>query len=295
MNTWEKDPQGQSRRAALLQGLKDLGWVEGRNLRIEMRWGANDGARYRRAAEELVALPAEVIVVGGGTNTARAVQQVTSSIPIVFTSATDPVGGGLVASLARPGGNVTGLQQREFGLGAKSLELLKQLAPNVTRVAVIRDPVSTGGVGQFGAIQAVAPSFKVQLTPVDVRSAAEIERGLAAFARMPNGGMIVTTSAAAALHRTLLIALATQHRLPAVYAYDYFVDDGGLSSYGPDETDAYRAAAAYVSRILKGEKPADMPVEQQSKVELVLNLKAARAIGLTIPQSLLMRADRVVE
>jgi putative tryptophan/tyrosine transport system substrate-binding protein len=295
MNTPEKDPEGQARRSALVQGLKDLGWVEGRNLRIEVRWGANDAARYRKAAEEFAAWPAEVIVAGGGTNTVRAVQQVIGTIPIVFTSATDPVGGGLVASLARPGGNVTGLMQREFSLGAKSLELLKQLAPKVTRVAVLRDPTSTGGVGQFGAIQAVAPGFKVALTPVDVRTAAEIERGLAAFARAPNGGMIVTTSAPTTLHRKLIVALASQHRLPAVYAQDYMVDDGGLASYGPDEAEAYRAVAAYVNRILKGEKPADLPVEQPSKVELVLNLKAARAIGLTIPQSLLQRADRVVE
>jgi putative ABC transport system substrate-binding protein len=295
MNTTEKDPEGQARRAALVQGLKDLGWVEGRNARIEIRWGGGDTARYRKAAEEFAALPVEVIVVGGGTNVVRTVQHVTSTIPIVFTTATDPVGGGLVASLARPGGNITGLLQREFGLGAKSLELLKQLAPNVTRVAVIRDPTTTGGAGQFGAIQAVAPNFKVELTPVDVRTPAEIERGLAAFARVPNGGMVVATSAPATLHRKLLIALAIQHRLPAVYAYDYFVDDGGLASYGADAAEAYRAAAAYVNRILKGEKPADMPVQQPSKVELVLNLKAARAIGLKIPQSLLQRADRVVE
>jgi putative ABC transport system substrate-binding protein len=295
MNTPERDPEGQTRRAALVQGLKQLGWVEGRNLRIEVRWGAGDAARYRKAAEEFVALPAEVIVIGGGTNVVRTVQQVTSSIPIVFTTATDPVGGGLVASLARPGGNITGLLQREFGLGAKSLELLKQLAPSVTRIAVLRDPTSTGGVGQFGAIQAVAPGFKVELTPVDVRTAAEIERGLTAFARVPNGGMIVTTSAPATEHRKLIIGLASQHRLPAVYAYDYFVDDGGLASYGSDAAENYRAAAAYVDRILKGEKPADLPVQQPSKVELVLNLKTARAIGLTIPQSLLLRADRVVE
>lgn len=295
MNTPEKDPEGQSRKAALVQGLKELGWVEGRNLRIEVQWGAGDTARYRKAAEAFAALPVEVIVVGGGTNVVRTVQQTTSTIPIVFTTATDPVGGGLVASLARPGGNITGLLQREFGLGAKSLELLKQLAPSITRVAVLRDPASTGGVGQFGAIQAVAPSFKVELTPVDVRTPAEIERGLAAFARVPNGGMIVTTSAPATLHRKQIIALASQHRLPAVYAYDYFVDDGGLASYGADAAEAYRAAAAYVDRILKGEKPADMPVQQPSKVEMVLNLKAARAIGLTIPQSLLQRADRVVE
>jgi len=295
MNTPEKDPEGQARRAALMQGLKDLGWVEGRNARIEMRWGGGDTARYRKAAEEFAALPVEVIVVGGGTNVVRTVQQISGAFPIVFTTATDPIGGGLVASLARPGGNVTGLMQREFSLGAKSLELLKQLAPNVTRVAVLRDPTSTGGAGQFGAIQAVAPGFKVALTPVDVRTTAEIERGLATFARAPNGGMIVTTSAPTTLHRKLIVALATRHRLPAVYAHDYIVDDGGLASYGPDAAEAYRAAAGYVNRILRGEKPADMPVEQPSKVEMVLNLKAARAIGLTIPQSLLQRADRVVE
>ena len=200
-----------------------------------------------------------------------------------------------MASLARPGGNTTGLLGREFGLGAKSLELLKQLAPNVTRVAVLRDPASTGGAGQFGAIQAVAPTFKVELTPVDVRTPAEIERGLAAFARAPNGGMLVTAGGPAILNRKLIIALASQHRLPAVYPYDYFVEDGGLSSYGADTAERYRGSAGYVNRILKGEKPANMPVQQPSKLELVLNRKAARAIGLTIPPSLLQRADRVVE
>ena len=295
MNTPEKDPEGQARMSALVQGLKDLGWVEGRNLRIEVRWGAGDSARYRKAAEEFAALPVELIVVGGGTTIVRSVQQVTSTIPIVFTTATDPVGGGLVASLARPGGNTTGLLGREFGLGAKSLELLKQLAPNVTRVAVLRDPASTGGAGQFGAIQAVAPTFKVELTPVDVRTPAEIERGLAAFARAPNGGMLVTAGGPAILNRKLIIALASQHRLPAVYPYDYFVEDGGLSSYGADTAERYRGSAGYVNRILKGEKPANMPVQQPSKLELVLNRKAARAIGLTIPPSLLQRADRVVE
>jgi putative ABC transport system substrate-binding protein len=295
MNASEKDPEGQARRAALVQGLKDLGWIEGRNMRIEVRWGGGDTARYRKAGEEFTALPVEVIVVGGGTNIVRTIQPVTSAIPIVFTTATDPVGGGLVGSLARPGGNVTGLLQREFSLGGKALELLKQLAPNVTRVAVLRDPSSTGGVGQFGAIQAVAPGFNVELTPVDIRTGAEIERGLTAFARAPNGGMIATTSAQTTLHRKLIIALANQHKLPAVYAHDYLVDEGGLASYGPDLAESYRAAAGYVNRILKGEKPADLPVQQPSKVEMVLNLKTARAIGVTVPPFLLQRADRVVE
>lgn len=294
MNTPD-DSEGALRKAALVQGLKDLGWVEGRNVRIEVRWGGGDTEKYRKAAEEFARLPVDVIVVGGGTTTVRTIQQVTSAIPIVFTSATDPVGGGLIASLARPGGNVTGLQGREFGLGAKSLELLKQLAPGVTRVAVLRDPGSTGGVGQFAAIQAVAPSFKVELSPVDIRTAGEIERGLAAFARMPKGGMLVTTSAFATLHRKVITTMANRHRLPAVYAYDFIVDQGGLASYGPDLAEAYLAAAGYVNRILRGEKPADMPVQQPSKLELVLNVKAAGAIGLTIPQWLLQRADRIVE
>lgn len=296
MNALESDPVAQGRKTSFAQSLKELGWSEGRNLHIDVRWAGNDVARTRKYAEELVAQAPDVIVVGGGTNVVRALQQATSTIPIVFTTATDPVGGGLVASLARPGGNTTGLMQREFGLGVKSLELLKQMAPKITRVAVLRDPASTGGVGQFGALQAAAPAFKMELTPIDVRSAAEIERGIAAFARAASdSGMIVTTSSSAQVHRKLLIALAQKHRLPAVYPYAYFVEDGGLSSYGADMNAAYRGAAAYVDRILKGEKPAELPVQQPSSLALVLNLKAARAIGLTIPQPLLVRADKIIE
>jgi putative ABC transport system substrate-binding protein len=245
--------------------------------------------------QELLALGPDVILAGGGTNTARPFQQATSTVPIVFTSATDPVGGGLVASLARPGGNLTGLSQREFGLAGKSLELLKELAPRMTRVAVMRDPTSTGGAGQFGAIQSVAPSLKVELMPIDVRTPAAIERGITAFAKGPSGGMIATTSAPVLTHRKLLVRLARENRLPAIYPYAEIVQEGGLCSYGVYEAAAYRGAAEYVARILKGEKPENLPVQQPTNIELVVNQKAAREIGLAIPQAVLLRANRVIE
>jgi putative ABC transport system substrate-binding protein len=295
MNTLEKDSLGQARKDALLRGLKELGWIQGTNLHIDYRWVGNDVGRYRQHADEVVALRPEIIVVGGGTSIVRPLQQATTTIPIVFATATDPVGGGLVASLARPGGNITGLMQREFGLGTKSLELLKQLAPRVRRVAVFRDPASTGGVGQFAAIQAAAPSLGVEVTPLDVRTATDIERGMAEFARAPNGGVIVTSSSSAGVHRKLLVKLANQHRLPAVYSTGAYVADGGLAAYGVDLSDNYRRAAAYVDRILKGEKPAEMPVQHPTKFEIVLNLKTARAIGLQIPQPVLLRADKIIE
>ena len=294
-NHAEKDPMTPTVKAAIEGALKELGWVQGRNLRIDYRWGGSEVARYRAYAEELLALRPDAILVGGGTNVTRVIQQATSTVPIVFTSATDPVGGGLVASLSRPGGNITGLSQREFGLGGKSLELLKQLAPDTKRVAVLRDPTTTGGTGQFGAAQAVAPSLKVELTPIDVRTPAAIEQGIAAFARGSNGAMLVTTSSAAQTHRKLIVQLAQQHRLPAVYAYSFFVDEGGLCSYGVDQLAAYRGAAVYLDRILKGEKPSEMPVQQPTKFQLVLNLKTARAIGLRVPQPVLLRADKVIE
>lgn len=295
INTAQTDQLGRAQRDGLVEGLKERGWVEGRNLRIADRWVGNDVTRYPKYAEEIVRLAPEVIVVGGGTNMVRPLQQATSTIPIVFTTATDPVGGGLVASLARPGGNITGLMQREFGLGVKSLELLKQLVPYATRVAVVRDPASTGGVGQFGAIQAAAQSFKVEISPIDVRTAAAIEQGIVSFASTPNGGLIVTSSTSAGVHRKLIINLANKHRLPAVFANTFYVVEGGLSAYGVDTVQAYRNGAAYVDRILRGERPADLPVQQPSKYELLLNLKTARAIGLTVPQAVLLRADKVFE
>lgn len=295
MNTFEKDGLGQARRDALLQGLKELGWVEGRNLRVDYRWVGNDVARYRTQAEQVVAAGPEVIIVGGGTNIVRPLQQATSTIPIVFTTATDPVGGGLVASLSRPGGNITGLLAREFGLGTKALELLKQLAPHVKRVAVLRDPASTGGVGQFAAVQAAASSMGVEVFPVDVRTPQVIERGITDFARAPNGGVIVTSSSSAGVHRKLIVQMANKHRLPAVYTSHEYVDEGGLSAYGVDLRDNYRRAAGYVDRLLKGEKAAEMPVQQPNKFEMFINLKAARAMELKVPQSVLLRADKVIE
>ena len=288
------DPEGQVRAKAFAQGLRELGWVEGRNLRIDYRWAAGDAGRYRKFAAELVALAPDVILCLG-TSGVRALLQVTQTVPIVFVQATDPVGGGLVASLARPGGNVTGVAQRDFGLNAKALELLKQLAPAVTRVAVLRDPTTTSGAGQFGAIQAVAPSFRVELIPIDMRDAVEIERAITAFAGAPNGGLIVTTGVSGSHHRKVIVKLAMKHRLPAVYPFRFFVTDGGLVSYGPDALEPYRHAARYVDRILKGEKAGDLAVEQPTKFELIINLKTAKGLGLTIPKEVLLRADEVVE
>ena len=288
------DTDVQERLAAFQQGLQQLGWTDGRNVQIEYRWGAGDADRIRRFAAELVALAPDVILATG-TSTAGVLQQATRTVPIVFVNVADPVGAGFVDSLARPGGNVTGFLNFEYGLAGKWLELLKQIAPGVTRVAVIRDPPTSAGIGQFGAIQAVAPSFGMELTPVNLRDAGEIERAVAAFARAPNGGLIVTGSALATLHRDLIIALAAKHRLPAVYSVPLFVADGGLISYGADLVDQYRRAAGYVDRILKGEKPADLPVQAPTKYELVINLKTAKALGLDMPPTLLARADEVIE
>ena len=294
-NTLESDPLGRAQQAALLEGLKERGWVEGRNLRVDYRWVGNDLSRYSRSIPEVVGSSPDVIVIGGGTNMVRPMQQATGTIPIVFATATDPVGGGLVASLARPGGNITGLSQREFGLGAKALELIKQLEPRITRAAVVRDPSSTGGVGQFGAIQTAAQALRVEVVPIDVRTAPAIEREIGAFANSPNGGLIVTSSSSARAHRKTLIGLAHQHRLPAVFPSSAYVSEGALSSYGIDTVHAYRGVAAYVDRILKGEKPADMPVQQPTKFELAVNLKTARAIGLAVPQAVLLRADKIID
>ena len=273
------DPEGQARIAAFLQGLQELGWTDGRNVRIDTRWGAGDADRNRRYAAELVALAPDVILASGGT-VVGPLLQATRTVPIVFTQTPDPVGAGFVESLARPGGNATGFTLFEYGISGKWLELLKEIAPRVTRAAVLRDPAIPQGIGQLGAIQSVAPSFGVELSPVDVRDAGEIERAVTAFARGSNGGLIVTASGLAIVHRELIITLAARHKLPAVYSSRFFVTGGGLISYGPDSIDPHRRAAGYVDRILKGEKPADLPVQAPTKYELVINLKTAKALGL---------------
>jgi putative ABC transport system substrate-binding protein len=289
------DPDYQARIAAFAQGLAQLGWVDGRNVRIDTRWATSKPDDIRRHAAELAALAPDVILAGTGTATVAPLLQATRTVPIVFAVVIDPVGGGFVDSLARPGGNATGFTLFEYGMSGKWLELLKEIAPRVTRVAVLRDPAIASGIGQFAAVQAVAPSLGVELSPVDVRNAGEIERAVTAFARSGNGGLIVTGSALATRHRDLILTLAARHRLPAVYSYRFFVTVGGLISYGPDFVDQYRQAAGYVDRILKGEKPADLPVQAPTKYELIVNLKTAKAIGLTIPQSVLARADEVIE
>jgi ABC-type uncharacterized transport system substrate-binding protein len=287
------DPEGQARLAALVQALKQLGWSDGRNLQIDTRWATADN--IRRHAAELVALAPDALVAGTGTATVAPLLEATRTLPIVFVSVIDPVGAGFVASLAQPGGNATGFTIYEFSMSGKWLELLKEIAPRVTRAAVLRDPAVASGIGQFGAVQIVAPSLGVQVTPVDVRDAGEIERALTAFARSLNGGLIVTGAAVAFVHRDLIISLANRHRLPAVYWHRRFVASGGLISYGPETTDPFRRAAGYVDRILKGEKPADLPVQAPTKYELVINLKTAKALGLTVPDTLLARADEVIE
>jgi putative tryptophan/tyrosine transport system substrate-binding protein len=288
------DPEAQARVAAFVHGLQQLGWVDGRNLRIDIRSGGGDAERIRRDAAELVALAPDAILAAGGT-TVGPLLQATRSVPIVFTLTPDPVGAGFVDSLARPGGNATGFTNFEYGIGVKWLELLKEIAPSVTRAAVLRDPAIPAGIGQFGAIQAVAPAFGIELRPVDVRDAGEIERALAAFARSSNDGLIVTSNALALLHRNLIITLAARHRLPVVYPFRVFVIAGGLVSYGPDTIDPHRRAASYVDRILKGEKPADLPVQAPTKFELAVNLKTAKSLGLDVPSTLLARADEVIE
>jgi putative ABC transport system substrate-binding protein len=271
------DPEGQARIAAFTQGLQELRWTIGRNVRIDYRWAAGDAERGRKYAAELVALAPDVILAAGGAVVAPLLQA-SRTVPIVFAQTPDPVGAGFVASLARPGGNATGFTIFEFGMGGKWLELLKEIAPRVTRAAVLRDAALAAGTGQLGAIQSVAPSFGVELSPIDVRDAGEIERAVTAFARSPNDGLLVTGSALATVHRDLIVALAARHRLPAVYTLRLFVAGGGLISYGPDSIDPYRQAAGYVDRILKGEKPADLPVQAPTKYELVINLKTAKAL-----------------
>jgi putative ABC transport system substrate-binding protein len=295
MSAAEGDQRGLEYITAFAQGLAELGWTVGRNVRIEYRWGAGDLDRFRRYAAELVALSPDVVLASAGS-IVGALQQASRTVPIVFVTTIDPVGGGWVESLSRPGTNATGFASFEFSMSGKWLELLKEIAPDVKRVAVIRDPSVPAGSGGLAAIQTVAPSFGVELTPVGVRSADEIERGIAAFARSANGGLIVVGPGSSVQpHRNLIIALAARHRLPAVYGSLVWARGGGLISYAPDAIDQYRRAAGYVDRILKGEKPADLPVQAPTKYELVINLKTARALGLTLPDTLLARADEVIE
>jgi putative tryptophan/tyrosine transport system substrate-binding protein len=280
--------------AAFLQGLQQLGWTDGHNVRIDTRWPGGQASDIRRHTAELAALAPDVIVATGTASMAPLLE-VTRTLPIVFVAVADPVGAGFIDSMARPGGNVTGFVQFEYTLSGKWLELLKQIAPGVTRAAVLRDPAITSGIGQFAVIQSVAPSVGVEVSAINVRDAGEIERAVTAFARSPNGGLILTASALAVVHRELIIALAAQHKLPAVYYRGYFVASGGLISYGYDIVQQYRGAAGYVDRILKGEKPADLPVQAPTKYELAINLKTAKALGLTVPPALLARADEVIE
>jgi putative tryptophan/tyrosine transport system substrate-binding protein len=291
MNVAADDPEGQARIAAFRQELQQLGWTDGRDVRIDYRW-AGDAGRFPSYAEELLALAPDVILASA-TPSVQALRQVSRTVLIVFANVGDPVAMGFVDSLARPGGNTTGFTPYEFGFAAKWLELLKEIAPRVTRVAVLRD--LTIGPAHFTAIQAVAPSFGVELSAVGVRDVGEIERAVAAFARSSNAGLIVTPSTSALIHRNLITMLAARHRLPAVYGFRYFVTAGGLISYAPSTIDMYRRAAGYVDRILKGEKPADLPVQAPTKYELVINLKTARALDFTIPPSPLARADEVIE
>jgi putative ABC transport system substrate-binding protein len=288
------DPEAQDRIAAFEQALQQLGWTNGGNLQIEYRRGAGETDPTRKYAAELVALAPDVILASGGS-VVGALLQATRTVPIVFTQTPDPVAAGFVSSLARPGGNATGFTTAEYGMSAKWLELLKEIVPGLTRAAVLRDPSIPAGIGQFASIQSVAPSFGIELSPIDVRDAGEIERAVTAFARGPNSGLIVTSSGSAAVHRELIITLAARYRLPAVYNYRYFATAGGLISYGPDPIDQYRRAAGYVDRILKGEKPGDLPVQAPTKYGLVINVKTAKTLGITVPPALLARADEVIE
>jgi putative tryptophan/tyrosine transport system substrate-binding protein len=290
-----EDPEYRARMGAFQQELARLGWTDGRNAQIDTRWATTNAEDIRRHAAELVALAPDVILAATGTTTVAPLLQATRTVPIVFVVVIDPVGAGFVASLARPGGNATGFLMFEYGLSAKWLELLKQVAPGVTRVAVLRDPTIASGIGQFGAIQSAVPSLRMEASPVNVRDVGDIERDLTAFARSSNGGVIVTASPEASHHRDLIVSLAARHRLPAIYASRYFVTEGGLISYGPDILDQYRRAAGYVDRILTGEKPADLPVQAPTKYELAINLKTANALGITVPPTLLALADEVSE
>jgi len=294
MNVAAADPEGQAQVAAFLQALQQLGWSEDRNVRIDIRWGENDVERDRKYATELLALAPDVILASG-TLSVAALRRVTRTSPIVFAGVSDPVGAGFVDTLARPGGNVTGFMIFEYSLSGKWLELLKEIAPRLMRAAVLRDSANPAGIAQFGAVQAVAQSLGVELRPVDTSVAGEIERAIASFARAANGGMIVTPSASVSAHHDLIVMLAARYNLPAVYSSRPMVIGGGLICYGPDIADQFRQAAGYVDRILKGEKPADLPVQAPNKYELVINMKTARALGLDLPAQLLARADEVIE
>jgi putative tryptophan/tyrosine transport system substrate-binding protein len=294
VGTAAEDTVGQARVSAFRQGLRQLGWIADRNVRIETRWTGAHPDHSRKYAAELVALAPDVILASSGA-VVGPLKQATRTVPVVFTETSDPVGAGFVESLARPGGNVTGFLSFEYGLSGKWLELLKQIAPEVTRVAILRDPAIPSGTGQWGAIQSVAPSFGVELRPIGVNDANEIERDVATFARGSNDGMIVTASSLTLLHRDLIIGLAARHKLPAVYFQHTFIPGGGLASYGTDTLDVHRRAASYVDRILRGEKPADLPVQAPTKYQLVINLKTAKSLGLEVPTALLARADEVIE
>ena len=294
MNLVQDDPEAAPRIGAFRSALGKLGWVEGRNIELDIRWGGHDVAHARGHATELVASAPDVILAGTSSATA-ALLEATRTIPIVFANVTDPVSAGYVSSLARPGGNATGFMFVDYGMGGKWLELLKEIAPSVQRAAVIRDPALAVGIGQLASIQSVAASFRVDITPIDAREAKQIEHAVDGFAQSGNGSVIVTASPAVLGHRELIVGLAARHRLPAVYFVRSFVSAGGLFCYGPDPIDAYRRSGAYVDRILKGEKPADLPVQAPTKYELVVNLKTAKALGLEIPSTLLARADEVIE
>src|SRR5262245_45014159 len=288
------DPEGRARFTAFRQGLEKLGWTEGQNVRIDVRWAAGDAALERKFAAELVTLTPDVILATASP-TVAALQAATRTVPIVFAHSVDPVGAGFVDSLPRPGGNATGFVLFEYGMGVKWLEILKEIAPNVTRVAVLRDPAIAAGIGQFGAIQSVAPTLGVELTPINLRDPSEIERAGSAFARSPNGGLIVTAAPLALFHRDLIVTLAARHKLCAVYSVHAFVTAGGLIYYGTDLYDLYRRAASYIDRVLKGEKPSNLPVQAPIKFETVINIKTAKAMGITMPASLITRADEVIE
>ena len=287
-------PEGRGRLTAFLQGLQELGWTDGRNVRIDYRLAEGDAERVRRHAADVIALAPDV-VLANGTTALGPLLEVTRTVPIVFVQITDPVSTGYVESLARPGGNVTGFSLFEYGMSGKWLELLRQIAPRVTRAAVLRDSTQPTGIAQLAAMHSVAPALGVELVPIGLRDPEEIERGVTAFVRGANGGLIVTSGGQGIRQGDLIVALATRHRLPAIYPYRFFATSGGLMSYGTDSTDPYRRAAGYVDRILKGEKPSDLPVQMPTKYELVINLKTAKALGLEVPATLLARADEVIE